>query len=299
MRLVRLADLSDEERRKALEEQQERLNKNRQESQNIQNEANQKFNDYVSQYGAYDTNKHTTTIGDLRKAYRNTPSYNNIKTSTSGVYRNSIWNDVKNTFNNLMVNEKQRNNTYNRTSQSMEQQALEQNNNANFIMQMQNVNKAYKQDQENRLRNSIAYKQLDKFNTTSDYGIGNIDLNNRPVYKNEDGSISTVRSMSFWDDDEQKEILVPTIAFDKNGKAISLTNDEAIDRYYETGEYLGKFDDYKEADKYAEELHEQQDKLYSNNYEKAKLNNIKSEKKLLEIAQNENDKLSNNLLKDI
>lgn len=299
MRLVRLADLSDEERRKALEEQQERLNKNRQESQNIQNEANQKFNDYVSQYGAYDTNKHTTTIGDLRKAYRNTPSNNNIKTSTSGVYRNSIWNDVKNTFNNLMVNEKQRNNTYNRTSQSMEQQALEQNNNANFIMQMQNVNKAYKQDQENRLRNSIAYKQLDKFNTTSDYGIGNIDLNNRPVYKNEDGSISTVRSMSFWDDDEQKEILVPTIAFDKNGKAISLTNDEAIDRYYETGEYLGKFDDYKEADKYAEELHEQQDKLYSNNYEKAKLNNIKSEKKLLEIAQNENDKLSNNLLKDI
>ena len=65
MRLVRLADLSDEERRKALEEQQERLNKNRQESQNIQNEANQKFNDYVSQYGAYDTNKHTTTIGEM------------------------------------------------------------------------------------------------------------------------------------------------------------------------------------------------------------------------------------------
>ena len=124
MRLVRLADLSDEERRKALEEQQERLNKNRQESQNIQNEANQKFNDYVSRYGAYDTNKNTTTIGDLRKAYRNTPSYNNIKTSTNDLYRNSIWNDVKNTFNNLMVNEKQRNNTYNRGNQSIDQQAL-------------------------------------------------------------------------------------------------------------------------------------------------------------------------------
>ena len=159
MRLVRLADLSDEERRKALEEQQERLNKNRQESQNIQNEANQKFNDYVSQYGAYDTNKNTTTIGDLRKAYRNTPSYNNIKTSTNDLYRNSIWNDVKNTFNNLMVNEKQRNNTYNRGNQSIDQQALEQNNNANFIMQMQNVNKAYRQDQEDKLKGSIAYKQ--------------------------------------------------------------------------------------------------------------------------------------------
>ena len=159
MRLVRLADLSDEERRKALEEQQERLNKNRQESQNIQNEANQKFNDYVSRYGAYDTNKNTTTIGDLRKAYRNTPSYNNIKTSTNDLYRNSIWNDVKNTFNNLMVNEKQRNNTYNRGNQSIDQQALEQNNNANFIMQMQNVNKAYRQDQEDKLKGSIAYKQ--------------------------------------------------------------------------------------------------------------------------------------------
>ena len=159
MRLVKLADLSDEERRKALEEQQTRLNKNRQESQNIQNEANQKFNDYVSQNGAYDTNKNTTTIGDLRKAYRNTPSYNNIKASTNELYRNSIWNDIKNTFNNLMVNEKQRNNTYNRGNQSIDQQALEQNNNANFIMQMQNVNKAYRQDQEDKLKGSIAYKQ--------------------------------------------------------------------------------------------------------------------------------------------
>ena len=47
MRLVRLSDLTEDERKKALEEQQERINKNRQEAQNIQNEANQKFNDYV------------------------------------------------------------------------------------------------------------------------------------------------------------------------------------------------------------------------------------------------------------
>ena len=58
-----------------------------------------------------------------------------------------------------MVNEKQRNNTYNRGNQSIDQQALEQNNNANFIMQMQNVNKAYRQDQEDKLKGSIAYKQ--------------------------------------------------------------------------------------------------------------------------------------------
>ena len=155
MRLVKLSDLSEEERRKALEEQQKRLEINNQERQRMQENANNEFNNIIAQNSTYNTRK-------------------------------------------------------------------------------------------------------------ADYGIGNIDLNNRPVYHNEDGSISTVRSMSFWDDNEKKEILIPTISFDKNGKAMSLTDDEAINRYYETGEYLGKFDDWKEADKYAEELHKNQEKLYNN-----------------------------------
>ena len=155
MRLVKLSDLSEEERRKALEEQQKRLEINNQERQRMQENANNEFNNIIAQNSTYNTRK-------------------------------------------------------------------------------------------------------------ADYGIGNIDLNNRPVYHNEDGSISTVRSMSFWDDNEKKEILIPTISFDKNGKAMSLTDDEAINRYYETGEYLGKFDDWKEADKYAEELHKNQERLYNN-----------------------------------
>ena len=89
------------------------------------------------------------------------------------------------------------------------------------------------------------------------YGEGNIDLYNRPVVKNPDGSVSTVRSMSFWDDDEQKEILVPTVV---NGRIVS--DDEAIDHYYRTGEYLGKFETWQDADAYAEKLHEQQEKMY-------------------------------------
>lgn len=178
-------------------------------------------------------------------------------------------------------------------------QQLERNTRNNTFNNAVNINNVFLQEQ-------LEKKSKNK----SNYGIGNIDLNNRPIYQNEDGSISTVRSMSFWDDNENKEILVPTIAFDEKGNAISLTNDEAIQRYYQTGEYLGKFDDYKDADKYAEKLHRQQDKLYNNtNYEKAKslleennkyVDKIKNEQndyqnKLQEKINNNNQKISKNI----
>lgn len=96
------------------------------------------------------------------------------------------------------------------------------------------------------------------------YGAGNIDLYNRPQYINEDGSVSTVRSMSFGDESGY-EILVPTIAFDNNGNPYSMSDDEAIARYYETGEYLGLFKSIEEAEEYAEKLHEQQEAIYTGN----------------------------------
>ena len=101
----------------------------------------------------------------------------------------------------------------------------------------------------------------DSGDSIGQYGKGNIDLYNRPQYRNEDGSISTVRSMSFQDDDG-KETLIPTIGFDKNGNAVSWSDDEAIEQYYKTGKHLGKFDSVKEADEYAEKLHKQQEAYY-------------------------------------
>lgn len=92
------------------------------------------------------------------------------------------------------------------------------------------------------------------------YGKGNINLYNRPVYKNSDGTISTVESISFSEDG--KEILVPSIVYDGHKKARKLTPEQAIEHYRKTGEYLGKFDTVEEADDYAERLHFAQEKLY-------------------------------------
>lgn len=85
---------------------------------------------------------------------------------------------------------------------------------------------------------------------------GNIDLAARPVVKNADGTISTVRSMSF--EEDGREVLIPTVSPD--GKILG--DDEAIKLYRQTGQFLGKFDNPDDADAYAKALHESQAKFY-------------------------------------
>lgn len=91
---------------------------------------------------------------------------------------------------------------------------------------------------------------------------GNIDLYNRPVVKNKDGTVSTVKSVSY--NIDGKEVLLPTVTDD--GRVIDTSTEkgkaEVIRTYLKTGKHLGKFNTPAEADAYAQQLHVQQEKQY-------------------------------------
>lgn len=111
-------------------------------------------------------------------------------------------------------------------------------------------------------------RQKERYNQEiGQYGAGNIDLYNRPQYRNADGNISTVDSTSF--NIQGKEVLLPSVWM-KDGKAYrSSDGDEILQHFYDTGEFLGVFDTVDAANSYAEKLHDAQDYYYTTQREKA------------------------------
>lgn len=101
--------------------------------------------------------------------------------------------------------------------------------------------------------------QPSDFGDTSASGLvapGNIDLANRQIVHNADGSISTELSFSIGTD--KGEVLIPQVV---NGHM--LTEKQAIAHYNRTGENLGTFTNVQAADAYAQVLHEKQGKRYN------------------------------------
>lgn len=92
--------------------------------------------------------------------------------------------------------------------------------------------------------------------TIGQYGKGNIDLNNRIVVHNSDGSISTEVSITITSGG--KYVLIPTVI---DGQIVS--DQQAINYYNQHNKYLGKFNTLAEADDYAIKLHERQDWYYN------------------------------------
>ena len=109
-------------------------------------------------------------------------------------------------------------------------------------------------------RPQTAAKQKWTVGNIGQYGAGNIDLYDRPQYRNANGSISTVDSTSYNIDGQ--EVLLPTV-WNRNGTPYHSRNDEEILQHYrDTGEYLGKFSTVEEANDYAEKLHLEQQERY-------------------------------------
>lgn len=84
---------------------------------------------------------------------------------------------------------------------------------------------------------------------------GNIDLAHRPIVRNKNGSISTVRSISVGVNG--RTFLLPTVVGDR-----VVSNRQAIRHFERTGEHLGVFSNWRDADRYAARLHRQQARRY-------------------------------------
>jgi hypothetical protein len=93
---------------------------------------------------------------------------------------------------------------------------------------------------------------------------GNIDLTKRPIVRNANGSVSTVRSVS-WNlpvrvdrGVRNLEVLMPEVI----GQSV-VSARQALNHFERTGQHLGMFDSVAHANSYAVRLHNWQAAFYA------------------------------------
>lgn len=133
---------------------------------------------------------------------------------------------------------------------------------------------------------------------------GNIDPYDRPVLKNNDGSVSTTQSFSI-PHPSGGEVLLPQVI---NGER--LTKPDAVAHYLKTGEHLGIFPDWQTADAYATQLHNDQSRRMglgqdaptapmSGNFAGAKLPDVAKLLRMAVAMHNEAKKASRSTLRGL
>jgi hypothetical protein len=137
-------------------------------------------------------------------------------------------------------------------------QKLEEHARQRDISREERLDRSRERDLDRYMREAGKRQEVDETGLTGKTVEGNINLHQRPSVHNPDGSISTVRSMSF--EENGQEVLVPTV---RKGLERPMTNEEAIEHYHKTGEHLGKFATPETATAYAKRLHESQEKEYT------------------------------------
>lgn len=85
---------------------------------------------------------------------------------------------------------------------------------------------------------------------------GNINLNNRPLVFNSDGSISTVRSITI--EQDGKHFIIPTLS----PSGTQLSEEQAVQMFRQTGQHLGAFSSQKAADSAARDISYNQGLLF-------------------------------------
>lgn len=103
---------------------------------------------------------------------------------------------------------------------------------------------------------------------------GNLDITRRPNINNGDGTHSSTFSMSFGTD--KGEVLVPGVGDGQTYPARKLTTAEALDQYKKTGNNFGTFKTSKDANSYAQKLHQDQSQFGNDGNTRSRPANVPS-----------------------